>query len=704
MAMSFKKTSTRFFLFAAAISVCMFLPYAAHAQSLPYPIDPNMGNPPNPVWWTCHDYSNGYPGYGENELRCSDSELNGTQTIGEFTITNEVTGTTVQSTSNTGGITVPPYISTYTSFTFEMSSGIAPSMYLLAVDPSDNFYTVATSSVGKTTIYKTTPSGTTSVYATISDSHISSLVTDSAGNLYAGSSGAQYNSTYTQYSYNIYKITSGNASLYTSFTFGMSSGIAPNMAILAVDPSDNFYTVATSFTGTTIYKTTPSGTTSVYATPSDSHISSLVTDSAGNLYAGSSGAQYNSTYTQYSYNIYKITSGNASLYTSFTFGMSSGIAPNMAILAVDPSDNFYTVATSFTGTTIYKTTPSGTTSVYATPSDSHISSLVTDSAGNLYAGSSGAQYNSTYTQYSYPIYAISMGALLAAAPGDPLYFTWSLDPQMIIRHWECTSSFLGVCLNFNNVSEQNNYFNSGITSTFGQTSQYGSTVISAPSTPGNFTYTIGDLFGVLPVTVDVSGTARPLLTISASSTSITTLQSTTINATYTPGSGDTLTNTALNVNLGPPTNNEYTVLGGGGPTSPYTYTFSTTTPGTYTFKPYVETVVYPSWATEGQSVTVTVTNPLCSAASNGGATGSYQNCVCNNTGTYNASNNSCANPLSCTFNGPVSSGSIVTAYSVATAPSQAACNSASQTFTCTNGTFVPTSPNISSSKRFMHSQ
>gem|GEM_PF-2233407 len=594
--MSFKKTSTRFFLFAAAISVCMFLPYAAHAQSLPYPIDPNMGNPPNPVWWTCHDYSNGYPGYGENELRCSDSELNGTQTIGEFTITNEVTGTTVQSTSNTGGITVPPYISTYTSFTFEMSSGIAPSMYLLAVDPSDNFYTVATSSVGKTTIYKTTPSGTTSVYATISDSHISSLVTDSAGN----------------------------------------------------------------------------------------------------LYAGSSGAQYNSTYTQYSYNIYKITSGNASLYTSFTFGMSFGIAPNMAILAVDPSDNFYTVATSFTGTTIYKTTPSGTTSVYATPSDSHISSLVTDSAGNLYAGSSGAQYNSTYTQYSYPIYAISMGALLAAAPGDPLYFTWSLDPQMIIRHWECTSSFLGVCLNFNNVSEQNNYFNSGITSTFGQTSQYGSTVISAPSTPGNFTYTIGDLFGVLPVTVDVSGTARPLLTISASSTSITTLQSTTINATYTPGSGDTLTNTALNVNLGPPTNNEYTVLGGGGPTSPYTYTFSTTTPGTYTFKPYVETVVYPSWATEGQSVTVTVTNPLCSAASNGGATGSYQNCVCNNTGTYNASNNSCANPLSCTFNGPVSSGSIVTAYSVATAPSQAACNSASQTFTCTNGTFVPTSPNISS--------
>jgi hypothetical protein len=147
-----------------------------------------------------------------------------------------------------------------------------------------------------------------------------------------------------------------------------------------------------------------------------------------------------------------------------------------------------------------------------------------------------------------------------------------------------------------------------------------------------------------------------------------------------------LTATALNVL--PPNGVEYTIPGYGySPVSSYNYTFATSTPGTYTFKPYVETATYSSWATEGQSVTVTVSNPLCSAASpNGPATGTYPNCTCTNGGTYTAGTNSCSiPPASCLFNGfSVPSGNTVTAYQASSVTSPATCQS--QVRTCTNGT------------------
>jgi hypothetical protein len=99
----------------------------------------------------------------------------------------------------------------------------------------------------------------------------------------------------------------------------------------------------------------------------------------------------------------------------------------------------------------------------------------------------------------------------------------------------------------------------------------------------------------------------PTLTISADSASIAVGQSTGIHATFAAGSGDSTSNTALNEV--PPNGGEFTIPGYGyNPVSRYDYTFTPSSAGTYTFKPYIITSYYNSWNTWGQSVTVTVTN------------------------------------------------------------------------------------------------
>ena len=361
---------------------------------------------------------------------------------------------------------------------------------------------------------------------------------------------------------------------------------------------------------------------------------------------------------------------------------------------------------------------------------------ITDVFGNVAEAYKTSQGGIGYVNRSITVY-----------PGEPLTYSWSLDPDIFIREWECTDSVLGLCVQFNNVTASvPHYFDSGITSTFGQTFQYGTVTITAPSS-GTATSTIGGKFGSptsqtfttgvtqscsgggqggpicistcpsgyhlgtgggaeggtsyscqktvvtpppniqLPLVVKVGGSApttpAPTLTISADSQSVITQQSTGIHATFAAAAGDSLTQTALNVVL--PNGVEYT-LPGYGPSSSasYNYTFSTTTVGTYIFKPYAETTNYPSWSTYGQSVTVTVSNPTCSNASNGGATGTYPNCICNNGGAYTASTNSCAALNSCTFNGlTILSGNLVTAYQSSSVTPPATCQS--QIRTCTNG-------------------
>lgn len=52
--------------------------------------------------------------------------------------------------------------------------------------------------------------------------------------------------------------------------------------------------------------------------------------------------------------------------------------------------------------------------------------------------------------------------------------------------------------------------------------------------------------------------------------------------------------------------------------------------------------------------------PLCSAASNYGATGTWPSCTCNNTGTYNSATNACGNPLCSTASNGGASGTYPT--------------------------------------------
>jgi hypothetical protein len=214
-------------------------------------------------------------------------------------------------------------------------------------------------------------------------------------------------------------------------------------------------------------------------------------------------------------------------------------------------------------------------------------------------------------------------------------------------------------------------------------------------------------------------TPNPSLSVWADAQYINVGQSTTIHARFAASAGDdALTQTALNE---VPAGGAETTILGYNPQN-YDYTFTPTALGTYVFKPYVKTIAYPNWSTYGQSVTVNVISPVCSGASNGGATGTYPSCTCNNGGTFTvstnscstpptcsgasnggatgtypsctcnnggvftASTNSCADPASCTFNGnTIAPGNSITAYQSSSVASPATCASISQLRTCING-------------------
>jgi hypothetical protein len=96
-------------------------------------------------------------------------------------------------------------------------------------------------------------------------------------------------------------------------------------------------------------------------------------------------------------------------------------------------------------------------------------------------------------------------------------------------------------------------------------------------------------------------------------TSATTGQNITVAATFTPGTGDTLTDSAINDN----NNNLWCGTGNtcsqamwtASPIGSKSYTFTPTTAGTYIFYPAVETNAHPVWNNYSQSLTITVTAP-----------------------------------------------------------------------------------------------
>lgn len=201
----------------------------------------------------------------------------------------------------------------------------------------------------------------------------------------------------------------------------------------------------------------------------------------------------------------------------------------------------------------------------------------------------------------------------------------------------------------------------------------------------------------------------PTLGISANPpSSIQTGQTSTITATYAPGSGDSEQDTALNEV--PPGGGEFTIPGYGyTPVSQYTYAFSTMTPGTYTFKPYIITSYYTSWSTEGQSVNVTVTQPPTSCTLSASPSSITQ-------GGSSTLTWSSANATSCTGTNFSTSGA--TSGSTSVSPAQtttytgsctgaggtSACNAGSgqtvtvtctESWSCSGETIVQTNPNCS---------
>lgn len=341
-----------------------------------------------------------------------------------------------------------------------------------------------------------------------------------------------------------------------------------------------------------------------------------------------------------------------------------------------------------------------------------------------------------------------VGSSIIASPGEPLTLSWSFDLALTQLDWKCTNEVLGVCVGYGFIPVvTNTFYNYGISSNFGQSSQYGTTVIAAPSS-GSATYTIGGIFGNvtyttytkpslcmtedesgmciswgcpvfiygsgwtlvgdqyssssycektvaiqpttvvnLSLTVNVSGTAPPPMptaSLTPASETIAVGQPVTFNLSATAGTGDSITNTAITESTDGGA--DQTPVVSGSATS-QTYSFTPTAAGTYDFYGLVTTAHYAASNPSGAHTTLTVNNPLCSAASNGGATGTWPNCVCNNGGTYTSSTNSCGNPppASCTFNGnTIPSGNSVTAYQTPLVTFPATCQS--QIRTCTDGT------------------
>jgi hypothetical protein len=108
--------------------------------------------------------------------------------------------------------------------------------------------------------------------------------------------------------------------------------------------------------------------------------------------------------------------------------------------------------------------------------------------------------------------------------------------------------------------------------------------------------------------------AAPTMAMTADSQNISVGQTIGIHATFTPASGDSITNTAINVipPAGYNAGNEYIGITSGvfyitQLEDPITYTFTPTVPGNYIFLPYVTSTQYPTWTTTASTQWLTVT-------------------------------------------------------------------------------------------------
>ena len=193
-------------------------------------------------------------------------------------------------------------------------------VYGLAVDSAGNLFAAAQGSMGTNFIYKFTPKGTRSVFA-------SSQFYEFYGGLAVDSKDDLLTLAYGGSLYNGYILkfdTNGVQSLFASLWYGTG---------LALDKADNVFVScpAACFdcSDDVIYKFTPTGTGSIFATNLNSVYGAMACDGAGNLFASHGDT------------IYKFTpNGSCSTFaSSYGYGLAFDNAGNL--LASDPTAATY---------------------------------------------------------------------------------------------------------------------------------------------------------------------------------------------------------------------------------------------------------------------------------------------------------------------------------------------------------------------------
>jgi sugar lactone lactonase YvrE len=374
---------------------------------------------------------------------------------------------------------------------------------------------------------------------------------------------------------------------------------------LAFDSADNLYVVTVG--SGTISKITPSGIVSTFASSLNSP-EALAFDSSGNLYVANRGA-YGSNGT-----ISKITpSGSVTLAWA-----TVGSGPSA--LAFDSSGNLYVANTS--GTTISKITPSGSVTLAWATVGTNPEALAFDSSGNLYVANAGSGTISKITPSgsvtlawatvgSFPVALAfdSSGNLYVANEGSGTIS--KITPSGIVSTF--ASGFnTPYSLAFD--SSGNLYVANRGSGTISKITLNSSVTLTWASVGTNPEALAFDSADNLYVVNEGSGTiskitfpTKPTATITSSlGANMQVGQTSTIQSVATPGSGDTITNTEItqSFNAGAQTND------GSSASATTTYSFSTTTPGTYIFYGNAETTAYSSWYNPpGASIVVTVTNP-----------------------------------------------------------------------------------------------
>ena len=269
----------------------------------------------------------------------------------------------------------------------ELSGGstIAGALGAMAVDSSDNLYWWN----GGTIIYKRTPNGVTTTYASnaLLGSLNGNMAFDSSGNLFACRFGVG----------TVVKITT--AGVVTTFASGGLVGTNPYPNGLAIDGSNNLY--VTNWGSGVLVKITPAAVQSSFATGTVFG-SGVCRDAAGNFYVSGSGLF--STNSQ----IYKVSSAGGA-FSVFATLYNNPVGSTGSIVYEPVSGNLIT-SVSQNGPFVI-TTSAGVTNLPSFPQGQGNSNyqngqgigLAIDSKGNLYSGQIFAGSSYSLVGYTRPL-------------------------------------------------------------------------------------------------------------------------------------------------------------------------------------------------------------------------------------------------------------------------------------------------------------